>query len=182
MICAWKVKYLVKIEEFCKSCTSIILDFLNLTSVIQFFFTHHIRVIPMARTSIWYYSILIISIIINNRFEGRPRILYIVIIAPQITMIDNCCVVWLKLQNTLSNILDSQVLFFQEKITVVRYGIHQIFFCIVMTRYQLFRSLIQDRTYELFQLFTCDRTNSVLIWDRTTILPANNESSIWQNP
>lgn len=50
---------------------------------------YHIRIIPMTWSGIRNDLVLIVSIVVDDGFQRCPRILDVIVIAPQITMLDD---------------------------------------------------------------------------------------------
>lgn len=56
---------------------------------------YHVRIIPVAWTSVGNYLVLIVSIVINDSLNRLPGILNVIKVSPQVACVDDGCVVWL---------------------------------------------------------------------------------------
>lgn len=59
----------------------------------------HVGIVPVARTSIGYNRVLIVTVIVDDAFHACPRVLDIVIVTPEITMLCYRGIVWLRKKN-----------------------------------------------------------------------------------
>lgn len=50
---------------------------------------NHVRVIPVPRPSVGHDDVLMVSVVVYDRLDGRPRVLYVVEITPQVAVFDD---------------------------------------------------------------------------------------------
>lgn len=56
---------------------------------------YHVRVIPVAGSGIRNYVVLVVAVVINDALDAGPRVLDVIEVAPQITVLDDRGKVWL---------------------------------------------------------------------------------------
>jgi hypothetical protein len=56
---------------------------------------YHVRVIPMAGSSVGDNVVLVVTVVINDALDASPRVLDVIKVAPQIAVLDDRGKVWL---------------------------------------------------------------------------------------